>query len=192
MRGPRGCAPKPQCDHPGGRPQDEAPRLETPSRGAVDQALIDIEQLVSRQHEAGKFPVIIGGEHTLTVGCIRGLKKHISDLSVLQLDAHADLRDKWEGTPFSQMVTVGRAQNNDLIIVDTNVSKFHAYFSEGSDGTHSLADGGSTTGTFVEYLPLEKNGERKDLDNGNAITFGGNLHFIFYTPEGFYQFLKEE
>ncbi len=50
---------------------------------------------------AEKFPVLLGGEHSVTLGLAQGLKKRYPDLSFLQLDAHADLRAEYEGTPFS-------------------------------------------------------------------------------------------
>ena len=56
---------------------------------------------------ADKFPVLIGGEHTVTIGAVRALKEKYPRLSFLQLDAHADLRDCYGGTPFSH-ACVGR------------------------------------------------------------------------------------
>jgi len=43
--------------------------------------------------ENEKFPVIIGGEHSVTIGAVQAVKKHYPELTVLQIDAHADLRD---------------------------------------------------------------------------------------------------
>jgi len=56
---------------------------------------------------ANKFPVLLGGEHTVTIGVARSLKEKYPALSFLQLDAHADLRDSYEGTHFSH-ACVGR------------------------------------------------------------------------------------
>jgi agmatinase len=44
---------------------------------------------------AGKFIVMLGGEHSISIGLAKALKEKYNDLSVLQLDAHADLRDQW-------------------------------------------------------------------------------------------------
>jgi agmatinase len=44
---------------------------------------------------AGKIPVVLGGEHSLTVEAVKGVKEKYPHLSVLQLDAHADLRDSY-------------------------------------------------------------------------------------------------
>jgi len=57
--------------------------------------------------KANKFLVLLGGEHTVTLGAARPLKEKYPHLSFLQLDAHADLRDCFEGTPFSH-ACVGR------------------------------------------------------------------------------------
>ncbi len=45
--------------------------------------------------ESGKFVVMLGGEHTLTFGTVKACKEKYPDLSVLQLDAHADLREEY-------------------------------------------------------------------------------------------------
>jgi len=50
---------------------------------------------------AGKFPVLIGGEHLLSVGMIRAASVHFPHLTVLQLDAHADLRQTYQGSRYS-------------------------------------------------------------------------------------------
>jgi agmatinase len=46
----------------------------------------------------GKFPVVIGGNHTVSIGAARAFADHYHDLTVLQLDAHADLRQEYEGS----------------------------------------------------------------------------------------------
>jgi agmatinase len=66
-----------------------------------------IQGHAERVVQAGKFPVLIGGEHTVTLGMARALKRLHPTLSFLQLDAHADLREEYEGTPMSH-ACVGR------------------------------------------------------------------------------------
>ncbi|MBI5233066.1 MAG: agmatinase [Deltaproteobacteria bacterium] len=48
-----------------------------------------------------KIPVMLGGEHSLTLGLVEALKGFYPRLSVLQLDAHADMRDRYQDSPFS-------------------------------------------------------------------------------------------
>ena len=55
-----------------------------------------------------KFVVMLGGEHSLSLGAVRAFKETFSELSVLQLDAHADLRDKYLGTNYSQACVMRR------------------------------------------------------------------------------------
>ena len=62
--------------------------------GLVEAAVRDIL-------EEGSMPVVLGGEHSITTGTLRALLSRYEGLSVLQLDAHADLRDEYQGTPFS-------------------------------------------------------------------------------------------
>jgi len=58
--------------------------------------------------KAGKFPVIIGGEHSMSSGAVRAFKETYPNLSVLQLDAHYDLRDEYQGSKFSHACAARR------------------------------------------------------------------------------------
>ncbi|QQR55992.1 MAG: agmatinase [Candidatus Melainabacteria bacterium] len=56
-----------------------------------------VKQLVA----INKFPLILGGEHSLTVGAVKACAEQYKDLSILQIDAHCDLRPEYEGNPYS-------------------------------------------------------------------------------------------
>ncbi|HOU02195.1 MAG TPA: agmatinase [Bacteroidales bacterium] len=56
----------------------------------------------------GKFPVIIGGNHTVSIGSVKAFSDHYDDLTVLQLDAHADLRQEYEGSPLNHACAMAR------------------------------------------------------------------------------------
>lgn len=58
----------------------------------------------------GKFPVIIGGNHTVSIGSIKAAAEFYSDISVLQLDAHTDLRQTYEGSGFNHACVMARAK----------------------------------------------------------------------------------
>jgi len=53
-------------------------------------------------------PLIIGGEHSITSGVIKSIITHYPELIMIQLDAHADLRDEWLGSKFSHACTMKR------------------------------------------------------------------------------------
>lgn len=71
------------------------------SRLSFETAHRQVEELVRELLAAGKFPVLLGGEHSLSLGAVRACKAAYPDLSVVQLDAHADLRDTYEDTRYS-------------------------------------------------------------------------------------------
>jgi len=56
-----------------------------------------VEKKTSLILDAGKFPVIIGGEHSITLGPVLSCRKKFGNFSVLQLDAHSDMRDVFQG-----------------------------------------------------------------------------------------------
>ena len=58
----------------------------------------DVEQTVTKYINTGKFVTIIGGEHSVSIGSIRAFARQYTDLTVLQLDAHSDLRPDYEGS----------------------------------------------------------------------------------------------
>jgi agmatinase len=56
----------------------------------------------------GKFPLVLGGEHSLTVGAVKPLVRRHPDLVIVQFDAHADLRDSYLGSRFSHASAMRR------------------------------------------------------------------------------------
>jgi agmatinase len=78
----------------------------------VEAALTQLQSLVEAVLDAGKFPLVLGGEHSLTVAPVRALAARHKDLAVLQLDAHADLRDGYQGERFSHAAAMRRVLDN--------------------------------------------------------------------------------
>ncbi len=58
--------------------------------------------------EDEKFVISIGGEHSITFPLFRAFHRVFSDLSIVQLDAHADLRDQYQGSPYSHACVMHR------------------------------------------------------------------------------------
>jgi agmatinase len=81
-----------------------APEIAAPIEAALDQLAGIVESVL---HD-GKFPFVLGGEHSLTAGAIRPLVARHPDLVVLQFDAHADLRDGYQGERFSHAAAMRR------------------------------------------------------------------------------------
>jgi agmatinase len=73
------------------------------------QDMIDrVYQVIKGLIQEEKFIVLLGGEHSLSLGAVRAFKEAFPRLSVLQLDAHADLRDAYLGTKYSQACVMRR------------------------------------------------------------------------------------
>lgn len=63
-----------------------------------------------------KFPVIVGGNHTVSIGAIKAFSENFENLTILQLDAHSDLRQQYEGSEFNHACVMARAQEYAPII----------------------------------------------------------------------------
>ena len=71
-------------------------------------ALDDLEGLVEAVLAAGKFPLVLGGEHSITPAAVRPFIRRHPDLTVVQFDAHADLRGDYLGTKLSHASAMRR------------------------------------------------------------------------------------
>ena len=72
-------------------------------------AMVDRTELVtSRLLDRGKFVVTLGGDHMTSIGVIRAFAKRRPGMTVLQIDAHADLRDEYEGAKMSSATIMRR------------------------------------------------------------------------------------
>lgn len=76
--------------------------------GDVDRALLAIEAQIGAIAERGRFPLVLGGEHLLTLAAVRAMHRRHPDLAVVHIDAHADLRDDYLGQPLSHATVMRR------------------------------------------------------------------------------------
>jgi agmatinase len=70
-----------------------------------------VEKRITGHLSAGKFPIVLGGEHSVSIGAIFAQAKKYKKVTILQLDAHADLRDEYHGSKFSHACVMARAQD---------------------------------------------------------------------------------
>ena len=83
------------------------PELE-PHVGSPDGMVERVQAAVEPFARDGKLVTVLGGEHTVSVGAAKAFRKFYPDLSVLYLDAHADLRDEYMGSRFSHACAARR------------------------------------------------------------------------------------
>lgn len=60
--------------------------------------------------ERGQLPVVIGGEHSVSIGAIRAAARRFDNLTVLQIDAHGDTRESYDGSAFNHACVMARAR----------------------------------------------------------------------------------
>lgn len=76
--------------------------------GSSEAALSDIEDRTAQILNDGKLPLMIGGEHLVTLGAVRAVLKQYPDLHMIHFDAHADLRDDYLGAKLSHACVLRR------------------------------------------------------------------------------------
>lgn len=69
-----------------------------------------VEAEIASHLDQGKYCVMLGGEHSITTGAVRAHHRRYPDLSVLQIDAHADMRDAYQGSPYSHACVMSRVR----------------------------------------------------------------------------------
>ncbi len=81
---------------------------------SIAKSLQQLEKITQKVLDAEKFPLILGGEHSITAGSIRPFVKKYPNLVILHFDAHADLRDGYDGEHFSHAAALRRVMDNPI------------------------------------------------------------------------------
>ncbi len=81
----------------------------------IEEALDSLEAAVEEALAQKKFPLILGGEHSLTAGAIRPFARAHEQLTILQFDAHADLRNGYDGEHYSHAAAMRRCLDHDHV-----------------------------------------------------------------------------
>ena len=109
-----------------------------------------VEEAVSGAYAPGRLIGLLGGEHSITVGAVRALRRVYPELSVLYLDAHADLRDEYMGTRWDHasvarrlrelcpVVQLGVRSASEEEVVLIRESDWPVFFWEGSPDIDEL------------------------------------------------------
>ena len=93
--------------------------LPYPTESKMDSVESMIEYLgdvTKRVVDAGKIPIVLGGEHTVTLGPTQYLSNKYPSLTVLSLDAHSDLRDEYQGSRFNHACVMRRVLERSRVV----------------------------------------------------------------------------
>ncbi|MBE6845983.1 MAG: agmatinase [Ruminococcus sp.] len=89
--------------------------------GSPESALADIEEISEKILSDGKMPLMIGGEHLVTLGSVRAAVKKYPNLHIVHFDAHADLRDDYLGQKLSHACVMRRCHE---LVGDNKIFQF--------------------------------------------------------------------
>ncbi|MFL6202370.1 MAG: agmatinase [Thermoanaerobaculia bacterium] len=78
------------------------------------EAMAELQEEARTHLERGKFLVTLGGEHSITQAPVRATKEVHGEIGVVQFDAHADLREEFEGTPYSHASVMKRVVDDGI------------------------------------------------------------------------------
>ena len=89
--------------------------------GSSEAALADIEARAAEILADGKLPLLLGGEHLVTLGAVRAAVKKYPNLHIIHFDAHADLRDDYLGAKLSHACVIRRCHE---LVGDGRIHQF--------------------------------------------------------------------
>tara|TARA_B110000908_G_scaffold162180_1_gene207329 strand:+ start:543 stop:1403 length:861 start_codon:yes stop_codon:yes gene_type:complete len=81
-----------------------------------DAMVTHVHGAVKKYILKNKFVSLFGGEHSVSIGAIRAFNESHQNLTVLQIDAHADLRESYGGTPFNHACAMHEARKNTNLV----------------------------------------------------------------------------
>ena len=97
------------------------------SRNSVPEAMAGIEEAIEEEIVSkNKKPLVLGGEHSVSYGAVKALKRKYKDLSVLQFDAHTDLLNEYEGSKFSHACAMRRILDEGIPCAQVGIRNMNA------------------------------------------------------------------
>ena len=113
-----------------------------------ERAIIQLQKIIDEIYKLNKFPLVLGGEHSLTLGPMKSALKKYDKITILQFDAHADLRDGYLSQKYSHAAAMRRCldlkgiklvqigirnisnENNELIFWQQNQDRIKTFWAK--------------------------------------------------------------
>jgi agmatinase len=90
-----------------------------------EKAVMEMKEASRRVFETGKFLLSLGGDHAISIGPVMAAKEIYPDIGVLQIDAHADLRQEWNGSRYNHACVMRRlADDVQIPFVQVGIRSF--------------------------------------------------------------------
>jgi agmatinase len=124
-----------------------------------------VDKRISSWLKINKFVIAIGGEHSITIGSVKAYLRKNPDLSVLQLDAHTDLRPEYLGSKYNHACTISRIKElcpvtqvgiRSMDIIETEfLQPGHVFFAEAINSSHDWIERIIKTLNNKVYLTID-------------------------------------
>ena len=93
----------------------------------INKAINQISKINKKILDSGLFPITLGGEHSITPGCIKPFVKKYKNITLLHFDAHADLRESYAGEKFSHASAIKRCIDyNNVSVISFGIRNISA------------------------------------------------------------------
>jgi len=135
--------------------------LECSSINPADM-ISDVREVCVQLVNLNKFIITLGGEHSITIGTVKGHKSMFEKFSVLSIDAHCDLRDSFQKTPYSHACTMRRILEEGLPVTEVGIRSY-------SDEEAEFLKGNSNIKIIKAQEIIESKGEDWILDVVSAL-----------------------
>lgn len=74
----------------------------------VEEMVIEVRKTVESVLKTRRFPIVLGGDHSVSIGAIEAAYRHFGRINIVQFDAHTDMRESYLGTPYSHACVMRR------------------------------------------------------------------------------------
>ena len=136
--------------------------------GNAEDVLNNIYIATKTVLDMGKFPILLGGEHSITYGALKAIKEKIGTFGVVQFDAHADLRDEYMDSKWSHASVMRRAVDDlglPLLQLGNRAFCLEEYEARKKFNVHSF------DAEFLARNPIPQNLLPEDFPENIFITF---------------------
>jgi len=136
----------------------------------------NVEAQTQKILDAGKFPLMLGGEHLVTLGAFKAVHKKHPDVCIIHFDAHTDLRDDWDGERLNHSTVIRRCfelTGKDRIFQFGIRSGERREFGFAQDYTHLCKSNFKTLATAIKQIGKRPVYFTIDLDVLDPSEMGG-------------------
>lgn len=92
-----------------------------PERSSPEAMINAVEEVISEIAESGKMPILLGGDHSLSIAPTRYFHRIVPSIGILHVDAHSDLRASYQGSSFSHACAMRHVYDAGAILVQVGI-----------------------------------------------------------------------